>query len=337
MTSIWRFVNQNVLTQILSAILGLIIVGRVTNWWTGPQSYRVYVVGSFNPSEETTQEVWQGFVKDGTSIGTIDGINVVADRVNDAADPIEATKVATELAGRSDTLMVLGHVLSTQSKKALPSYLDIKQPVPVILATETNPDLLPHNLPDEDPYPVFRLSPTDDDQATKAAHFAIDNLKANNFWIVTDTHNRTYSEYLATQFQNQVVAGKKRVVMTTATDAFPDLDNLKKGGIDCVFFAGDEFHAMALMDQIGSIQWVKKPRVIMSDWSVGQNLGPQKGNIAEGVFLFHPLPADVYETEHYTWYGKQARGIVEHLIRDADSRFSQALTDKNPISYYIRT
>src|SRR5260370_27799253 len=105
LTGSWRFINQNVLTQVLSAILSLVIVARITNWWTGPQSYRVYVVGSFNPSEETTQEVWRGFTKKGNPIGTIDGVSVVADRANDAGDPNQATKIATELAGRSDTLM----------------------------------------------------------------------------------------------------------------------------------------------------------------------------------------------------------------------------------------
>src|SRR5215472_12244733 len=144
---IGHFVNQNVLSQVLSAILSLIIVARVTNWWTGPQSYRVYVVGSFNPSEETTQEVWQGFTQKGNPLGTIDGVTVVADRENDAGNPKEATSVAAQLAERSDTLMVLGHVLSTQSKAALPFYLlHIEQPVTVILTTETNPELLPDSL-----------------------------------------------------------------------------------------------------------------------------------------------------------------------------------------------
>jgi len=334
---IGHFVNQNVLSQVLTAILSLIIVARVTNWWTGPQSYRVYVVGSFNPSEETTQEVWQGFTQKGNPLGTIDGVTVVADRENDAGNPKEATSVAAQLAERSDTLMVLGHVLSTQSKAALPSYLQhIEQPVPVILATETNPELLPDSLPDENPYPVFRLSPTDDEQVTKAADFAVETLKANKFWIVKDTHNKTYSDYLATGFQIQVANAGKGVVMTTTTDELPNPDELRKSGIDCVFFAGDQSHAMILIDQIGSIFPHKKPRIMLSDWSVGPELLPKKGKDAEGIFLTHPLSADAYNKDQYVWYGKQAREIVEHLIRDADVRFSQALTDKEPLSFFFK-
>ncbi len=201
LVAIWRFLNQNVLTQVLSAILSLIIVARVTNWWAGPQSYRVYVVGSFNPFEQTTDEFWQGFKEKGDAIATINGVSVVMDWANDAGEPEEAKKVAAELARRSDTLMVVGHLLSTQTQAALPSYLGIGRRIPVILATETNPTLLqspglPPNSPDDEPYPVFRLSPTDDEQAEVAAHFAIEKMGAGKFWIIKDTQNHTYSDYL---------------------------------------------------------------------------------------------------------------------------------------------
>jgi ABC-type branched-subunit amino acid transport system substrate-binding protein len=220
---------------------------------------------------------------------------------------------------------------------ALPSYLlHIEQQVPVILPTETNPELLPSNLPDENPYPVFRLSPTDDDQAAIAADFAIDKLQASQFWIVKDTQNRTYSEYLAAAFQKQVMNAGKHVVMTTTSDSFPNPDELKKTNINCVFFAGDELHAMTLIDQIVSIPWVKKPRIILSDWSVGPSLIPKEGRAADGIFLIHPLSAEVYNNDQFAWYGSQARGIVEHLVRDANARFSQALSDKEPLSYLFK-
>jgi branched-chain amino acid transport system substrate-binding protein len=321
---------------VLSAILSIIIVARVTNWWTGPQSYRVYVVGSFNPSQEITKEVWQGLTDKGDLKATIDGVSVVADWVNDAGDPTEARTVASALAARSDTLMVVGHLLSTQSKAALPFYLFTEQPIPVILATETNPEVLPVNAPDEGPYPVFRLSPTDDEQAGIAADFAVEKMGADRFWIVRDTHNGTYSTYLTEEFQHRVIQKGKHVVMTTTTDVHPDENELKKGNIDCVFFAGDESHAMLLIDQIRSIAWTRKPRVILSDWSVGPNLLPEKGEAAEGIFLTHPLAADVYRKDSYVWYGRQVREIVEHIIRDANLRFSQALIDKKPVSFLLK-
>jgi branched-chain amino acid transport system substrate-binding protein len=333
--AIWHFVNRNLLAQVLSAMLSLIVVARITNWWTGPQFYRVYVVGSFNPSEEITKEVWQGFTAKGDLKATIDDVSVVTDWVNDAGDPSEAANVARALAGRSDTLMVVGHLLSTQSQVALNSYL-VRQPIPVILATETNPKVLPPHAPDESPYPVFRLSPTDDEQARIAADFAVEEMKADRFWIVKDTRNQTYSTYLAAEFQNRVVSKGKHVVMTTTTDAHPDENELKKGSIDCVFFAGDESHAIILIDQIISTRWGKKPRVMLSDWSVGPNLILRRGQAAEGIFLTHPLAADVYNKDAYVWYGKQAREIVEHLIRDANLRFSQALRDKEPVSFFFK-
>ena len=337
LSAIWHFINENVLTQVLTAILSLIIVARVTNWWTGPQTYRVYVAGSFNPPEETTQEVWTGFTQKGESLGSIDGISVVAGRVNDSGNPEEAAKVAKDISQRNDTLMVVGHLLSSQSKAALPVYLqNIAVPVPVILATETNPDLMPSNLPDENPYPVFRFSPTDERQAAKAANFAVEKLHADRFWIVKDTENLTYSEYLANAFQQQVANAGKHVMMITTSDSFPNLDQLNKDNIQCVFFAGDEKHAMTLIDQIGSIQWAKKPRIMLSDWSAGPHLIPKEGKAIEGVYLFHPLSADVYNSAQYAWYGTQAREVVEHLVRDADSRFSQTLSREEPISYFFK-
>jgi branched-chain amino acid transport system substrate-binding protein len=331
----WRFVNKNLLSQIVAAILSLVIVARITNWWTGPQVYRVYVAGSFNPIEDTTQEVWEGFNREGP-IGTIDGINVVADRENDGGDPNEAQKVAEDLAERNDTLMVVGHLLSTQSKYALPKYLQIEQPVPVILATETTPDLLPSNLPDASPYPVFRLSPTDDNQAATAEDWAVENLQAKQYWIVKAKHNEAYSEYLANEFNKQVVMAGKHVVATTYSDEAPNPVELLKKNIDCVFFVGDEVHAMTLIDQIGLIPWIKKPRIMMSDWSVGPHLLQEKGKAAEGIFLIHPLSADVYTKYQYDWYGDQARELVEHLVRDANSRFAQVLANREPLSYWYR-
>jgi branched-chain amino acid transport system substrate-binding protein len=335
--AIWHFFNENVLMQVVTAILSLVIVARITNWWTGPQTYRVYVVGSFNPSEETTQEVWNGFSQKDNNLGSIDGINVVIGRANDSGNPDEAARVANDLAQRGDTLMVVGHLLSSQSKAALPIYLrNIAEPVPVILATETNPELMPSNLPDENPYPVFRFSPTDDRQAAKAADFAVEKLHADRFWIVKDKDNLTYSEYLVKEFQRQVTKAGKHVITITDSDSLPNLDALNKANVQCVFFAGDEAHAMTLIDQIGSIQWASRPRIMLSDWSVGPRLIPQEGKAVEGVYLFHPLAANVYNSAQYAWYGSQAREVVEHLVRDADSRFSQTLSDKESVSYFFK-
>jgi hypothetical protein len=102
------------------------------------------------------------------------------------------------------------------------------------------------------------------------------------------------------------------------------------------FFAGDETHAMTLIDQIGSIRWMSTPRIMLSDWSVGPHLIPKEGKAVEGVYLFHPLDANVYNSAQYAWYGSQAREVVEHLVRDADSRFSQSLSSQEPVSYFFK-
>ncbi len=62
----------------------------------------------------------------------------------------------------------VGHVLSSTTKAALPIYMKTDPQIPVILTTETNPQILPARDDPDQEFPVFRLSPTDDDQALRA-------------------------------------------------------------------------------------------------------------------------------------------------------------------------
>jgi hypothetical protein len=99
--------------------------------------------------------------------------------------------------------MVIGHLSTTASASALPNYLNADPPIPVILAVETNPELLPADY-HLNYYPVFRLSPTDDQQAEKAAEFAIEH-DARAIWVEEDVvENPVYSRYLAQEFIRQI-------------------------------------------------------------------------------------------------------------------------------------
>ena len=169
---IWKILRNWVVLPLLGALLGAMLIGRIIDWVIGPKTYKIYVVGNFEDGGAAAS-IWDGISKGG-SLGKIDGIPVELEKGNDFGDPLSAQRISIDLASRNDLLAVVGHFASTQTKAALPAYLrTANPPIPVILTTETNPNLLPPK-PRETIYdPVFRLSPTDDDQASKAAAFAI--------------------------------------------------------------------------------------------------------------------------------------------------------------------
>lgn len=127
----------------------------------------------------------------------LDGVSVTTEKMTDYGDPDRASSNADSLQRRSDVLMIVGPGSSTAAQRALPHYLQANPPIPVILTMETNPALYTLPARDEDRVPpVFRLFPTDDNQAKVAANF-IANQQAKSVWVVEDTSNPTYSQYLA--------------------------------------------------------------------------------------------------------------------------------------------
>jgi branched-chain amino acid transport system substrate-binding protein len=115
----------------------------------------------------------------------------------------DAEKISAKLAMKNDTSFVIGHLSTTASANALPNYLNADPPIPVILPNETNPELLPPDFR-INYLPVFRLSPTDNKQAEKAADFIVDQ-GAENIWVVQDVViSPVYSAYLAQEFISQI-------------------------------------------------------------------------------------------------------------------------------------
>ena len=106
------------------------------------------------------------------SARTLNGVPVKFEEIDDAGDPALARTIANSLASKPETLMVVGHVSSSNHEEALPVYMNAEPQIPVILTTETNPHILPASADPDEEFPVFRLSPTDDDQAKSAYQFA---------------------------------------------------------------------------------------------------------------------------------------------------------------------
>lgn len=317
----------------IMGIISIIVIDRAIGWWRGPEFYKIYVIGDLR--DGASKEISEGIKKKGDQNLKIDEVKIEIQEVDDRGDPRNATEISSSLAKANDTLMVVGHGSSTQTKAALPNYLRANPPIPVILTTETNPDLLPPEVLRDGYYPLFRLSPTDDVQAKSAVEYAIRESTA--FWVVEDTSNSVYSKYLALEFINKAQQAGKAVLLWSTNSTIPSVETFKALRINCVFFAGPWSNALILIRQIKAISSGEKmPMIILSDASVDQNLIDQGKDDVEGVYLTHPLKASQYKDQGYELYGKDAYAVVEELIKDANAGFASIMKKQNRLSYWSK-
>jgi branched-chain amino acid transport system substrate-binding protein len=282
----------------------------------------VYVVGALE--DEATKQIWEGFSEQRSRLTSFGSVKVEVESVDDLGDPLNARRISLDLAERNDTLMIVGHHFSTQTKEALPAYLQQAQPpIPTILTTETNPNLLPPKITKGTYYPVFRLSPTDEKQAESAAQFAI-SQGATAFWVVEDVSNPVYSNFLARKFIDQVQEKSKRVLLWSTNLNIPSVDAIQALKIDWVFYAGDWPNALILIRQLKAVLPKNKvPGVILSDGSTDRRLIDQGAEDVEGVYLTHPMTARVYTDVRYGLYGKDAFRLVAQLLEEGDKRYGE--------------
>src|SRR5438132_8334050 len=126
-------------------LLSGMIIGRIANAFLGAKTYYVYIIGDEN---DRSVKSMMNAAAEG-SYASLGDVAVKTEIRDDAGDPQRAETISQELANRPDVLMVAGHVYSTVTKSALPNYMGADPPIPVILTTETNPNLVPPPGPRE--------------------------------------------------------------------------------------------------------------------------------------------------------------------------------------------
>ncbi|MBE0659405.1 MAG: ABC transporter substrate-binding protein [Bryobacteraceae bacterium] len=328
-----RFATQFVILPLIGVLVSGIVIGRLADGFFGPKNYVVVVVG--DESDPAARRMLAAAARP-LSL-EIDGVQVKTETRSDLADPDKAYTLAQELALRPDVLMVVGHGSSSVSMRVLPIYMQADPPVPVILTTDTNPGLLPPLALDDDRIrPVFRLFPTDDNQAEVGARF-VASRRASSVWIIEDAGNPTYSHYLARAFLNVLYEkyGSINVVLWSSNSSLPPyaFDRL---GFDWVFFAGDWRNALILLRQLQAIPGKKKPSVLLSDGAVDGRLKFFGGENLEGVYLLHPLSADQFSRNGNTVVGEEAHSLVSSLIDAVDRDFGRLATESAPTGYRLR-
>jgi ABC-type branched-subunit amino acid transport system substrate-binding protein len=243
------------------------------------------------------------------------------------------------VAARPDTLMVVGHFSSTATKAALPAYLRAARPkIPVIMTTETNPNLMPPKAGDSYD-PVFRLSPTDDEQAIVAAGFAMDK-GARAFLVVEDQTNPVYSQLLTRTFCDHVLKtsrGRSTPVILRAHDVSTlPIEAIRAMGVDWVFFAGSAQNAVLLARQVKAMQGGRPIQLLFSDASVDQQLA-EGGPAVEGAYVTYSTGADTYNSDQGSGeYGTNAFMLMQQLVGNANDHFAQRAGEMAGVGYQIR-
>lgn len=301
-----------------------------------PDSYKIYVVADFR--QLTKRQIWDALSSHKEQLPSFGGVKVELIKEDDRGDPVDAKRISEMIAARDDVLLVVGHMASTQTNEALPAYFEKAIPaIPVILVTETNPNLLPKPPSDDSFFPVFRLAPTDEKQAEIAANFALEK-GASSFWVVQDIrYNDLYSRYLAEKFTEEVQAKSGKVVLWSTNDSVPSVDAIRSLKIDCVFFPGLWQNALILVQQVKAMsQLGKKPMIILTNSSVSPSLLKQGANDVEGVFLTYPMTARVYAEKGSAVYGNETFMVLEELLEVGNAHFADLAHKDGGVAYALR-
>jgi branched-chain amino acid transport system substrate-binding protein len=333
----FRILRNFLILPLVGTMVSGLIIGRIANAFIGPSAYYVYIVGDGTDASVKAMLV---AAREGQFPSDVGGIPVKVDVRDDSGDPEMAAGIAQQLAARSDVLMVIGHVYSSTTRRALPIYMQADPPIPVILTTETNPTLLPTPPPTDDRVPpVFRLFPTDQDQANMAAAF-VESRHAKSLWVVEDVTNPTYSQYLAKQFMKAVYDSHPslKVILWSNSLNLPPYA-VDKMGIDWVFFAGEWRNALVLVRQLQAMATqghTPMPRMLLSDASADSLLLKYGGTDVEGVYLLHPMTAKQFTETEYKAVGKEAHDLTAQLLQDVHERFDELATEGAPVGYRLR-
>lgn len=331
---VWTIFWKWILTPLLSIIVGIAIVRPLIDNYVRPESYTIYFVGNFD--NDDVNKIWKKFNQEYKDDLEIDGVKIKLRKFD--GKETDAKRISEKLAKEHDTLMVIGHLYSTPTQIALPNYLQADPPIPVILAFESNPNVLPPRIPIDTFYPVFRLSPTDDKQAETAADFIISN-KGKKIWVVEDASNNVYSSYLASEFIKQIHIKNEssKVILWSMDKEILSFDTVKTLGIDWIFYAGNWSNSLILIHQISEI-WKNQtmPSILLSDWNVDKAFLNQEAVNMKKVFFTHTMKAEDYNKEGYGYWGKLAHQLLKQLVQNADEEFDELVSERSGPAYYIR-
>jgi len=160
---------------------------------------------------------------------------------------------------------------------------------------------------------------------------------AHGFWVVEDTTNPVYSDFLARKFSGHVLESSSQVLLWTNNLSLPPVQTISTLNVDWVFFAGTWQDALILVRQLRAMPGGHTVNVILSDSSVDPRLVQQGGAAVNGVYLTHPMLAETYNgPTGYGVYGSDAFQLSQQLLDSANDQFSQLASANGGLGYWYR-
>src|SRR5258708_4256008 len=335
----FRAFAEKVFVPLFMVIVGLVIFKPIEQWWSGPEVYKVYLVGNKNDSE--TQRIFRSIQQE-TALAKlkIDGREVDVEEKDDKGEIHVAQEIASHLVNGPDTLMVIGHVFSQRTKEILPTYMAGNPPVPVITTRETLPTLMGKVEYCQEPgryCPLIAMSPTDNDQAQSIVDFA-ESQGAETFLILRedDDKNTDYIHGLVKCLRARIDADRNKmdakvtaellVLDQVSIDAAVDLTISKHP--KCIVYIGNfgtgKTYLSALQQQKAkNSQIVYSPITVLTDSSVGQEMLMSD---VGSVFASYQLSGEQYLAADNV-YGVDSFAMVKQLVRQVDENPIALQTD----------
>ena len=333
------FAKDHLLIPCLVFVFGIVIADQVKDWWTGPKTYKIYFVG--NLKNRDVKRVLLGVKQESDSAKLeVDGINVEFEREDDSGTEDGARAVATNLAKRDDTLIVIGHVLDQQTVEALPIYMTARPAVPVIATVETGsrflaniPACIPKNAA-TDYCPFIQMSPSEEEEAIRAVDFAVHKGK-KRFLIASEVGDpptsktsslKDYYEKVLSDPSYVSSGVQPAVVIDVPKQGIADIARIKSEDPDCILYIGSLETALPLIDQVRRLPgWTSPPTFVLSEASLKRSAL---------LDTFPPL-ADVYFASQEdgkeinllsSVYGEDAYNIASALLQAANEQLRESPT-----------
>jgi branched-chain amino acid transport system substrate-binding protein len=227
-------------TLVLISILFVLGVGFV-GCKPGDTQSKTIRIAAVAPTTGDQAEVGQDLINgiklavdERNAKGGVLGKNIELLVFDDSADPKEAVSVAHKITSDPTIIGVVGHMNSGTTKPATPIYSQAG--IPVVMPVPTNPEITKQGFSN-----LFRVPPTDLDQGTDVARFAIERLGKKRFAIIHDS--TAYGQPLAEVVRKTVQdAGAQVVTFDGITQGDKDfralITRIRAANPDVLFFGG---------------------------------------------------------------------------------------------------
>ncbi|MDQ4005945.1 MAG: branched-chain amino acid ABC transporter substrate-binding protein [Actinomycetota bacterium] len=249
---------------------------------------------------------------------------VTLEQADTQGDPEQAPPVVEEVITDPDTVAVLGPAFSGESEASNDDYNTAG--IPTVTPEATNP-----GLADPGHEYWFRTIANDDDQGTPAGQYIVQNLGAQNVYVVHD--QSTYGQGLAEVVADTVESEGAKVAAVEGIEATEDysslISDIEASGADAIFYGGYDAQTGLIVQQAREAG-VDAP-IVSGDGSVSNTLIDLAGDALSDVHLTCPCNLEgqgefltKYEAEYgesgvpvYAAEGYDAANLVGEGIRSA--------------------